>query len=187
MDVQRCGHTCRFMTVRSCCHLVAAAAALACLSCSDAAVTVIPVTVMSFDAATQPEVSASGVITGSGGSAIVTVTVTVRNPDVQPRSATFIRPCTVVLHAFASSARKGSPAFGQESLPGGCKSLAWVDTILAGRTRTFQDQLGVGTILNPPGMPSLVPGRYFFSALIGLRELPLGYVELPAGEGDLTP
>ena len=175
--------------MRSCCHLVAAAAVLACLSCSDAAgpVTVIPVTVMSFDAVTQPEVSASGVITGSGASAIVTITVTVRNPDVQPRSATFIRPCTVVLHAFTSSAREGSPAFRQESLPGGCKSLAWVDTIPARGTRTFQGQLGVGTILNPPGMPALVPGRYYFSGLISFRELPLGRIELPAGEGDLTP
>ena len=100
---------------------------------------------------------------------------------------TFIAPCTVVLHAFTSSTREGSPVFRQETLPGGCKSLAWVDTIPAGGTRTLLGELGVGTILNPPGMSPLVAGRYYFSAIVTVRELPLGYVELPAGQGDLSP
>ena len=189
---RRCSVQCRgpahsVLAMRPSCPIVIAAAVFASLSCADAAGPGKSTDVMPFDAATQPTFSASGVVSGAGNLAMVKVTVSVGNPDVRPRSVTFSRPCTVILHAFTSSARDGTPVFRQETLPGGCKSFAWTDTIPPGGAVTLLGELAAGTILNPPGMSPLVPGRYYFSAIVAVREVPLGNVELSAGQADIAP
>ena len=158
------------------------ATAFLCVACSSS---VVPDEAVFFDARTQPELSASGGVVGSGSDAVVRLVATVRNPDVRARQITLIAPCTVVVRVYTTAARSGAPAFSSSALPGGCKSLPWVNTVAAGTTKAFQEILGVGTILNPPGMPALPPGHYFFTAVITVRELPSGSIELSAGEGDL--
>lgn len=158
------------------------ATALLCVACSSP---VVPDDAVFFDARTQPELSASGGVTGSGSDAVVRLVVAVRNSDVRARQITLIAPCTVVLRVYNTAVRSGAPAFSSSALPGGCKSLPWVNTLAAGTTKTLQEILGVGTILNPPGMPALPPGHYFFTAVVTVRELPAGSIELSAGEGDL--
>ncbi len=155
------------------------ATALLCVACASP---VVPDDAVFFDARTQPELSASGGVAGSGSDAVVRLVVAVRNPDVRARQITLIALCTVVLRVYTTAVRSG---FSSSALPGGCKALPWVNTLAAGTTKVLQEILGLGTILNPPGMPALPPGHYFFTAVVTVRELPAGSIELSAGEGDL--
>ena len=156
---------------------------MAALACADVTT---PALRAPFDGSLQPEISASIVTTGAGQAASLQASVTLRNPDSRPRTLTRTTTCLVNLRLYADPARTGSPLFQEEFQTGGCKGTLVVDTLAPGANKTYQGEPRLVSSLHNPTSPSLPPGRYYASVLVGIVELlpmnallPLGDVVLP--------
>jgi hypothetical protein len=109
----------------------------------------------------------------------VLAAVTVTNESAQPRTLR-VKGCTVLLRAYRSAERAGTPAFFEAASPGWECAQKGEDVALGpGASRTLDTSVDVYRILddvNPEG-------RYYFTVLLRRGDHAL---ELPAGDAELS-
>jgi hypothetical protein len=157
---------------------------MAAVACADVTT---PALSVPFDGSLQPEISASLVTAGAAQPASIQATVTLRNPDSRPRTLTRTTTCLVSLRLYADPMRTSAPLYQEEFQTGGCKGTLVVDTLAPGASKTYGGSTRPLSSLHNPTSPSLPPGRYYASVLVGIVELLPMNALLPLGEVVLPP